>query len=524
VGAPIRDLHAEIPPASALWLDDRSEAALPLATGEAFDLDAPALPWPSGVVPVRGGSRLSFEVLEARGERSRVRFECEGEGATRALSWLAQAGSPAIGDLAHGGSLAREGEPLFANEGQLRISEAARRALAKGHPWLTRDRESEDDGRFAPGAIVELVSEGDSLGLARIESGPHLVARMWHAGAPHAARSRAPAPKPASIEERVARALARREKLRAERSSDSLRLVHGEADALPGLFADRFGPLLRVLVAGRAALPLWERASAALARALREELGHEPSTVLVLQLRPQPPGELTCVRQLSGPALPEPLVVHEGALAVRIESGLAEPARPHPGVGFFPDQRANRARVAALVHASGRYLNLFAHTGAFSAALLAAGAAEVVSVDLSAPYLARIEENLRLSALPLERHRSVKRDARRYLAELAADERFDGIVLDPPTAAAAGAEFWSARQGLEGFVAACLARVRPGGFLLVTTNDRRSAGRLAERVEAAARAASCRVALAHAGPAQDFPALKRFPEGAAFEGVLATRT
>jgi 23S rRNA (cytosine1962-C5)-methyltransferase len=452
-----------------------------------------------------------------------MRFACEGEGAARVLSWLAQAGSPALGDLAHGGSLASEGEPLFAREGELRVSEAARRALAKGHPWLTRDRESEDEGRFAPGAIVELVSGGVSLGLARVEGSAQLVARMWQPRSPREIRTGSALAKPASIEERVARALARREKLRAEGITDALRLVHGEVDGLPGLFVDRFGPLLRVLVAGRAALPLWERAASALARSLAEDLGREPSVVLVLQLRPQPPGELACVRRAFGLPLPEPLVVHEGALSFRIESGVEEPARPRPGVGFFADQRANRARVGALVRPGGRYLNLFAHTGAFSAVLLAAGAGEVVSVDLSTPYLARLEENLRLSSLALERHRSVKRDARRYLAELPAEERFDGIVLDPPTAAAAGGEFWSARHSLEDCIAACLQRVRPGGFLLVTTNDRRSAGRLAARVEAAAKAAACRVALEPAGPAPDFPPLKRFPEGAAFEGVLAIR-
>ena len=524
-GAQIRELRAQIPAASALWLDDESEARAQLTAGESFELETPALPWPTGVVPVRGGSRFSFEVIETRGERALVKFACEGEGAARVLGWLAQAGSPALGDLAHGGSLARAGEPLFAREGQLRISEAARRALTKGHPWLTRDRESEDETRFAPGALVELLTEaGDSRGLARVEGGAQLVTRAWHGRTQQDIRARAPLGKPASIEERVARALARREKLRAEGSTDALRLVHGEADALPGLFVDRFGPLLRVLVAGRAALPLQERASAALVRALSAELGHEPSVVLVMQLRPQPPGELACVRQLLGPRLPEPLVVREGALSFRIDAGLAEPARPHPGVGFFPDQRANRARVAALVRPGGRYLNLFAHTGAFSAALLAAGAGEVVSVDLSAPYLARLEENLRLSSLPAARSRVVKRDARRFLDELAAAENFDGIVLDPPTAASAGGEFWSARQCMENLVAACLKRLGAGGFLLVTTNDRRSGGRLAERVEAAAAGLGCRVTVAPAGPAADFPSLKGFPKGVAFEGVLATRS
>jgi 23S rRNA (cytosine1962-C5)-methyltransferase len=520
-GPPVRDLSTEAQAGAAFWLDDASSGA-PLHAGQTFELELPGLPWPSGVVRGRGAARFSFEVVAASGDRARVRFDCQGEAATGVLAWCARAGAPALGDAVHGGSLALAGEPLFASSGSLRISEAAARALGRGHPWLTRDRESEDEGRFAFGALVALCDpSGRPLGQARVEAGPQLVARVW------SRESQKPgqrgAAKSASIEERVARALARREKLLAAGETEAVRLVHGEADALPGLFADRYGPLLRVLVAGRAALPIWERASAALAHGLRGALSIEPSLVRVLQLRPQPPGELTCVQQPAGPPLPEPLVVHEGALAFQIDSGLAEPTRPHPGVGLFADQRGNRARIAAKVRPGGSYLNLFAHTGAFSAALLAAGAGSVTSVDLSGAYLARLEENLALSRLPRERHRSVKRDARRYLAELASDVQLDGIVLDPPTAASAGESFWSARTGLESLAADCLRRLAPGGFLLISSHDRRARGRLRARLEAAALSAGVSVVASEAPPSPDFPSLRGFPEGDAFTAVLLER-
>ncbi|HEU4428466.1 MAG TPA: class I SAM-dependent methyltransferase, partial [Myxococcota bacterium] len=352
--------------------------------------------------------------------------------------------------------------------------------------------------------------------------GPQLVARIWSARGGDEGREGAR--KPASIEERALRALARREKLLASGETDAVRLVHGEADALPGLFVDRFGSALRVIVAGRAALPIWERASAALASTLSKELGAEPSRVLVLALRPAPPGDLECVRLVAEPAPPVPLVVREGALRFRVDLGLGEPARPRPGVGFFTDQRANRRRVASRVRAGGRYLNLFAHTGAFSAALLAAGAGDVTSVDLSAPYLAQLEENLERSGLASERHRSVRRDARRFVNELADGERFDGIVLDPPTAAGAGRSYWSVRGGLAELVERCVRHLAPGGFLLVTSNDRSArSAQLAELVEAAAGRASTPVRVADAAPSPDSPNLRGFPEGAAFKGLLVER-
>lgn len=143
LAAPIRDANAELPAGAALCLDDATRAVAPEPSESEFELELPALPWPSGSVPVRGG-RFAFEVLETNADRSRVRFRSEGASRERICEWAAQAGCPVIGDLARGGSLAAAGEPLFAPGGALRVSEAAARALARGHPWLTRDQESED--------------------------------------------------------------------------------------------------------------------------------------------------------------------------------------------------------------------------------------------------------------------------------------------------------------------------------------------------------------------------------------------
>jgi 23S rRNA (cytosine1962-C5)-methyltransferase len=374
-------------------------------------------------------------------------------------------------------------------------------------------------------------ADGRSHGLARSEGARELAARIWsRAASPpeQTTRKRGEAERSDSVEARVARALARRRALIEPGSgSDAVRLLHGEADALPGLAVDRLGPLLRMLVTGRAALPLRERVLSALLAAKLPGLAPDPPVVEVMHLRERPPGALVCVRLVSGPreAIPDPLVVREGVLRFRVESGLAEPTRPHPGVGFFLDQRDNRARLAVRAAKGGRFLNLFAHTGGFSAALLAGGADEVWSVDLSGPYLAQLEENLARSGLAGERHRTVRREARRFLAELDPALRFDGVVIDPPTAAAAGRRFWSVRRDLAPLSADALARLAPGGFLLLTRQDRAGRGRLDALLASAAESARVRLdAVEPAPPAPDFPTLAGFPEGAPFEALLATRS
>jgi hypothetical protein len=68
-----------------------------------------------------------------------------------------------------------------------------------------------------------------------------------------------------------------------------------------------------------------------------------------------------------------------------------------------------------------------------------------------------------------------------------------------------------------------LRHLAPGGFLLVTTNERRRRGRLRDAVLAAARRAAVLVTVGAANPSLDFPSLRGFPEGDAFEGVVAER-
>jgi 23S rRNA (cytosine1962-C5)-methyltransferase len=514
----------------------------------------PALPWTRGELHLAGRA-WTFAQEEERAGVAALRLRaadaaCGPPPLDAVLDWAASAGAPVLGDVHRGGVLVAGGlrvaagsadalwpaEPVFAPDatdanpraGALAVSVATVRALHRGHPWVIADAETGDPAAFRPGALVRLVPpRGPALGLARTDGEAGVAARVWALGA---ARARGAA----SVEERVARALERRAALLAgagaAQGTDAVRLVHGEADGLPGLVVERLGPLVRVVVASRTALPVRDRALAALQRALAGALPDGAPFVEVLHLRMPPPGRLESVRLLAG-AWPPPgadradgrVAVREGRLRFWVDPGLGAPERPRSATGLFLDQRDNRARVAARAKPGGRYLNLFAHTGGFSAALLAAGAGLVVSVDLSAPYLAWLEANLALTGLPLARHRAVKRDVRRALAELAPGERFDGIVLDPPTAAAAGQRFWSVRRDLPDGVGACLARLAPGGWLLVSRNDRRARGRLAERVRAAAAEAGVALtSLEPAAPGADFPPLPGFPEGDPFEALLAT--
>jgi 23S rRNA (cytosine1962-C5)-methyltransferase len=557
--------------AHALWLVAFDEAArvrllAALARGGSFEERALVAlpPWLRGALETgeAGSAPLRFEVASERDGVAELALAPGALAPGTLRETLARAGAPILGDARFGGRLVAGGlrlwsahlrlpdegigvvceapqqgwpdEPVFPQEAgrgarsdeavSLAVSQATLRAVARGHPWILADTETGDAGRFRAGALVALRGpSGEHGGLARVEGEGPVAARIWSRG--EAARTGG------SVEARVAAALAKRRRLLDEADSkdgsDAFRLVHGEADGLPGLAIDRLGPCLRVLMTGRACEQILERAVDAIVHTLAGALGGNPPVVEVVHLRERPAGALECVR-LSRGALPlakseedERLVVRERGLLFEVDLGLGDAMRPSPNVGLFLDQRENRARLAR--HArGGRWLNLFAHTGAFSTALLAAGAEEVVSVDLSAAWLRCLERTLERNRLDAAHHRCVRGDGRRFLERLPGAERFDGIVLDPPTAAAAGRRFWSVRRDLEPLVEKALARLAPGGCLLVCRNDRAGARELPALVRRAATQAGVELAdLAPAPPGEDFPSLPGFPEGDSFEGVLA---
>lgn len=526
-------------------------------------------PWQGG----SAGEALEFDVIEQAGGLSRLVIQGAETSGAAVLDALASMELPVVGDLVRGGrafvspapgipsrpQLSEEGRagevdlaalaasiwrwdhdardrPAPTEEeddspGRLVVSVETGRVLAGGHPWILPDQASDHAERFRSGALVEVEDRsGRARGWARIEGTAAIAARLW--AGPGEERGGD------SVEARVAKALARRGALLGLPSDETscFRLIHGEGDALPGLYVDRLGPLLRLLVTGPAALDLRDRVAEALVAQLPVTPEGLPFSVLeVLHLRTPARGKvdatrwrkggLETLRSQGGLVGEEPaLVAHERGLAFELDPGWTSPRRPRPGYGLFADQRENRERVAHRAADGGRWLNLFAHTGAFSVALLAAGAEAVTSVDLSAPYLARLERNLALNeaaGVDAARHVTFQGDARRALEESGGGLR--GIVVDPPTAAAAGRRFWSVREDLEPLLKSCIERLGDGGCLLVTQNRAGPPLGIDLAIERAARRLHREVARLEAAPAgPDHPRLPGFPEGDPFEGVLLT--
>ena len=312
--------------------------------------------------------------------------------------------------------------------------------MLRRHPWVYR------------GALATRLPAGCAPLRIVAASGRHLgVALPGGSGGSLALRMVAFGDEPwdeGGLAALVRRAAALREKLALD--ADAYRLVHAEADGLPGLVIDRYGEVV-VIEPYEAA---WEPYVPQIASLLADEQG--VSTVLV---RPAW-GTARPVRVLRGHLPEEPLVIREGRLrfAVDVKAGQK--------TGFFLDQRENRRRLGGLA-GGARVLNLFSYSGGFAVAALAGGALRAVNVDASAPALALARRAYELNGLEVREADFIAGDAFRVARDLAtAGERFGVVVVDPPAFVKRRGDLEDGLRGYKDINLQALRLASPGGLLL----------------------------------------------------------
>jgi len=153
------------------------------------------------------------------------------------------------------------------------------------------------------------------------------------------------------------------------------------------------------------------------------------------------------------------------------EAGLSYAVEPAGGYssGLFLDQRLNRQWVRET--APRKMLNLFAYTGSFTVCA-ALGGAETCSVDVAKRALDRARVNLQRNDIdPVDGHRFLADDAMKVVPRLVKrGEKFDLIVLDPPTFGRADGRVFRIEKDLGELVRECFGLLDDGGWMLVSCN------------------------------------------------------
>ncbi|MGQ0564748.1 MAG: RSP_2647 family RNA methyltransferase [Gemmobacter sp.] len=325
---------------------------------------------------------------------------------------------------------------------------AEARAIRHGFPWVYAD-ELVTDRRtqgLAPGALAVLEdAERRPLGLVTVNPGSKIIARMLDAD-PGAVIGRD------WLAGRLARALALRACLF---DAPFYRLVHAEADALPGVVIDRFGDV--AVIQPNAA---WAEAHLAdLTAALVDVTGvtcvikNAGSRVRALEGLDDAGGVL--VGQVGGP-VPVPM---NGATYLADVTGGQK-------TGLYYDQRPNHA-FAARLSRGARVLDVFSHVGGFALACLAGGAAQALSVDGSAPALDLAQQGAARSGHSA-RFATQQGDAFAVMERLGTEgARFDVVICDPPAFAPAKPALEAGLRAYERVARLAAPLVAPGGYLVL---------------------------------------------------------
>jgi 23S rRNA (cytosine1962-C5)-methyltransferase len=389
----------------------------------------------------------------------------------------------------------------------IRLREGKERSLLRGHPWVFAG--SVEKGKADPGETVRVESaSGQFLAWAAFSPSSQIRVRAWSFD--EAERVDA-----AFFQRRIAAAVAMRQRLAV--ASNGVRLIHGEADGLPGLIVDRYEDILSVqfLSAGT------ERWKSVIADALLAEtaaLGcqrlYERSDSGVRQIEGLEP-----VKGWLRGAGSTTVTLREHAiqLTVDVEEGHK--------TGYYLDQRENRALFAKLVRQFGckSVLNCYSYTGGFSVAALAGGATEVMSVDSSGPALARASAHVSLNGFDPAHHIALDADVNGTLRQLHRDERrFDAIVLDPPKFAPSAAHADRASRAYKDINRLGLKLLNPGGLLLTFSCSGGIGAELFHKIVAGAGmdAQVDAFLLQRLEAAPDHPTTLCFPEGEYLKGLV----
>jgi 23S rRNA (cytosine1962-C5)-methyltransferase len=314
---------------------------------------------------------------------------------------------------------------------------------------------------------------------------------------------------------RIETALAYRRTLGVD--GNAMRLVWSEADGLPGLVVDRYGPvvLFQCLILGMAlARPLIVDALQSLTHA--SSMGTRPSAIYC---RDDP-----AAARLEGFEPHIGWIGEAGPSEVEIgECGcrfVVDVARGQK-TGFYLDQRENRALVAG--HARGRrVLDAFCYTGAFACQALAKGAESVLGIERSAEALALGMRNLTLNGVE-NRARIKEANAFDELRRLErAGERFELIILDPPPFARRKDAVEAAVRGYKEINLRALLCLNPGGLLATFSCSHHVSLQLFEEIchSAAVDAGGSVRLLATLTQSRDHPVLLSVPETRYLKGLL----
>ncbi|MDD5496311.1 MAG: class I SAM-dependent rRNA methyltransferase [Candidatus Omnitrophica bacterium] len=326
----------------------------------------------------------------------------------------------------------------------IQLRKGRKGTLRPGHPWIYKGQLPKDIRFIRPGEIVSVVdSEGKLAGKGYYNSKSEIVVRFL--------TFQDEAVNDAFLHKRIEEAFKKRETLRA--ATNAYRVIYSEADGLPGLIADLYDDTLvfQALTLGM------DKLKGVIVPAMKKII--QPKYILERSE--------SIYRKMEGLKEMTGWIGAEGPSIIEIREGkvrfLVDVVAGHK-TGFYLDQRRSRMAMDGLSKGK-RVLDLFCYTGGFSIWAAASGASHVTGVDIKEPWLGLARQNAELNGAG-DRTDFRKGDAFETLrAFYKKGEKFDIIIVDPPSFAKARGSVSSASRGYKDLNLIAMKTLAEGGVL-----------------------------------------------------------
>jgi 23S rRNA (cytosine1962-C5)-methyltransferase len=322
--------------------------------------------------------------------------------------------------------------------------------VAGGHPWAySNEIEMNEAAKALPaGELVTLMrGDGRSLGAAMFNPHSLIAARVLDRDPTAEINQR-------FFEKRLQRALKLRERLVGV---PYYRLIHAEADGLPGVVIDRFGDTVVVEVSSAGMDRLTEALAAAIDAVLK------PATILIRgEGNARKMEGLEPMSQFAKGGLEGPIELQENGVKF-----LADPAGGQK-TGWFYDQRENRALMAKFAK-GGSFLDCYSYTGGFGIQAAVAGATEVLAIDRSEGALDLLKKAAVLNGVETK-VTAQRGEAFEVLEQLIAEKKRFGVVsADPPAFVKSRKDLNVGSKAYRKLARLACQAVEPGGFLFIAS-------------------------------------------------------
>ena len=305
--------------------------------------------------------------------------------------------------------------------------------LKRKFPWVYKN-EIVSMPECNPGDVVDLVYKGKYVATAFLNPLSKITARVINFEKTHIHRE--------FFEKRIKEAIEKRNGL--EKITNSYRLIHSEADFMPGFIVDKYGEYL-VLSVTSAGI---ENFKGIILEILIDLLNPKGIYEKGDKIR-EKEGLEVISQKLYGEIEDDFIIIENNKkFLTNLISGQK--------TGFFLDQRKNRKIVGE--YGNNKTLDLFANAGGFG---IYANAKYTKFIEISAGACSLIEKNCELNNL--QNYEIIKADVFKFLEK--ENEIYDLIIIDPPAFAKNKNAKKGALKGWKYLIVNSLKLLEKGGYL-----------------------------------------------------------